>query len=60
VIGSDARIGTYITHTVVGAGIGAGSSFGLTAGISTARTICGFGGPFMEVGENAGLVPGKA
>jgi RHS repeat-associated protein len=54
VIGSDATIGIYKT-VGGGVGIGAQTSLSLTAGLSTARSICGFGGPFVEVGENAGL-----
>jgi len=36
-------------------GIGAQGSLSLTGGLSTARSICGFGGPFVEAGENVGL-----
>jgi RHS repeat-associated protein len=58
VIGSDGSFGVYNTGGA-GAGIGAGGFFGLTGGISTAKSICGFGGPFVETGENAGLGPGE-
>ena len=38
--------------------MGEGAGLTLTGGVSSARTICGFGGPFVEVGGNAGLGPG--
>ena len=60
VLGSDGSLGTYTVRTKgVGLGVGTGGSVALTGGISTAHSICGFGGPFVEVGENAGLGPGE-
>jgi RHS repeat-associated protein len=56
VIESDASIGVYNTGGVgAGVGVGAGAFFGLTGGISTAHSVCGFAGPFYETGESAGL-----
>ena len=53
VIGTDGSFGTYTTKGV-GLGLGSGAFFGLTGGISTAKGICGFGGPFYEAGQSAG------
>ena len=56
VIGSDGSLGTYLTWSPIpGGNVGTGVSLGLTGGISTARSICGFGGPFLETGQNTGL-----
>ena len=59
IFGSDASIGVYNTGSG-GVGIGGGCFFGLTAGISTARSICGFGGPFSETGESSGIGVGES
>jgi RHS repeat-associated protein len=59
VVDTNGNIGTYymggIGSAVVGTPIGA--SFGLTGGASSGKNICSFGGPFVEVGGNAGLGP---
>jgi RHS repeat-associated protein len=61
VIGSDGSLGTYIIKGVGGAAsTGLSGSFGLTGGISSACSISGFGGPFLETGESAGLGPGES
>jgi hypothetical protein len=54
VFGSDGSFGVYNTGGLA-SGAGAGGFFGLTGGISMAKSICGFGGPFLETGQNAGL-----
>jgi len=61
VIGSDGSLGTYISFGAGGgASTGLSGSFGLTGGISTACSISGFAGPFLETGESAGLGPGES
>lgn len=59
VIDTNGNFGVYNTGGA-GAAVNTGvsGSFSLTGGASTGRTICSFGGPFVEYGANAGLGPG--
>lgn len=58
VIGSNG-LGSYITPGIA-AGVGEGIFFGLSAGFSNAKTICGFGGAFYEGGQTAGTGVGES
>lgn len=54
--------GNIAVYNTFGAGAavntGLSGSLSLTGGVSSGRTVCSFGGPFVEVGGNAGLGPG--
>ncbi len=55
-VDTSGNVGVYNTTGGGGAvGTGLSGSLSLTAGASSAQTIWGFGGPFVEVGGNAGL-----
>jgi RHS repeat-associated protein len=58
VLDSDGNFGSYQTYGG-GAAVNTGlsGSLSLTGGASSARTICSFAGPFVEVGGRAGLGP---
>lgn len=53
-IDTHGHFGTY-TMRGVGLGEGAGASAGISVGVSNANTICGLGGPFLNVSGTAGV-----
>ncbi len=51
------NVGMYSTRPLLPGAGGGGSSAGITLGGSTAPTICGLGGPFVNYGAGAGAGP---